>query len=399
MVWVEEISYGLLKVFLQPLLYITIGLAIWTSYRRVKADRVMFGHRVFPRHAEWSGTWLWSLLFFVLFSSALIFTGVTVTYEWMLAVSIIILLISIFNQVALLSPAYTIGVTTIGLYVLKQFDLSHPFLDKIYSVDMLIVSYLLIGLLLVEAILFLTTKRNRTFPQLHKGNRGKYIGSHIAKRLMIVPMLMPVPSGVLTLSPYFDWWPVFSLGGSGFSLILFPFLIGISQRFQGSFSEVGAKRTGKWLLGLVVLLIAGAVGANFIPGLTIAIFIVALFGRLGILLFTRFSDLEKRPIFTPRSDGMIVVGVIPKSPADQMGVLVGEVIEKIHDVPVANEHEFFEVMSEKRTYCKLTLRNLNGEIRFAQRSLYEGDLHELGLIFVKETPRFTLKTEIIDRAD
>lgn len=52
-------------------------------------------------------------------------------------------------------------------------------------------------------------------------------------------------------------------------------------------------------------------------------------------------------------------------------------------------------MSEHRTFCKMAVQDLSGEVRFVQRALYEGEYHELGLIFVKEMPKFTLRTEEI----
>lgn len=395
LIWVEEIGYGILYLFLQPLFYITILLALVTGYDRVKRDRQLFGQRVFPRFAEWKKTVMWSILFGLLYSSLLVFTGAMISYEWTIVFSIVIVVLVLFNQVALLSPAYTVSITAIALFILNEINVTYPFIERALITDFELMSYLLIALLIVEMVLHMTTRRNRTFPNIHKGDRGKYIGSHLAKRLIVVPMFVPVPDGVLTLSPIFEWWPLLPLGSDGFSLMLVPFLLGFSQRFRGHFSEVGAKRVARWLSMLIVICVGLAVGAIYVEELTLAIFIVAIFGRLGIFLLIRFLDMEKRPIFTPRTDGMIVLGVIPNSPASEMNIQVGEIIEKVHDIPVTNEHEFFEVMSEHRTYCKLAIRNLDGETRFAQRPLYEGELHELGLIFVKETPRFKLKTETL----
>lgn len=393
MPWGVEIGYGLLNIFKQPLLYIIIAFSFWTSYRRIIADRKMFGHRVFPRHAEWRKTWLSSIISGIYISVIFVLAGITISYEWIILFSAVVFIFALFNQVQLLSPAYTVSIVVLTLYLLNEFNISHPLLERAYTNE-LVISFLLIFLLIAEAVLLLTTNRMNTFPQLHKSDRGKFIGSHLAKRLKVIPVFIPIPNGLISLD-FINWWPIFNLGAESFSFMLVPFLLGFSQRFQGVFSDIGAKRAGGWLLGLIFVLIGLVIGSYYIPELTLAVFIVAIFGRLAIQLFMRFSDKEKRSIYSPRTDGIMVVGVIPKSPADEMGILVGEVIEKIHDIPVTNEYEFFEVMSEHRTFCKMTLRDLNGELRFVQRPLYEGDLHELGLIFVKEIPRFKLMTEKI----
>ncbi|PKR78003.1 hypothetical protein CEY16_08770 [Halalkalibacillus sediminis] len=397
--WLKEIGFGFLWLFVQPLLYLAIAYSFWTGYRRIKKDRRQFGHRVFSNGFEWKNTWWLGVLLGLLLSVGLVASGGFLNYTWVLMLSCVVLILMLVNQVALLSPVYTIGIAGAITFSLAWFGsdfLPNELQDEVVSVDVIMVSYLLIALLITEGLLFLKSKRNHSFPMLHKGKRGKYIASHTIKKLMVVPLMVPIPGGVLELSPWLGWWPVFDYGGDGFGLMLIPFIIGASQRFQGVFSDIGAKKVGKSLLLFSLILVGGAVAVFFYPSFAIALIGVAFVGRILIHLIFRSSDLEKRPIFTPQTDGILIVGITPGSPADAMGLQVGEKIEKVHGRPVANEHEFFEVMSENRTYCKLAVRDLNGEIRFVQRAIYEGERHELGLIFIKETPRFSLRTESIE---
>ncbi|TFB24359.1 hypothetical protein E3U55_02335 [Filobacillus milosensis] len=392
--WLKEFGLGLLWVFAQPLLYIAIAFTFWTGYYRVKNDRKMFGHRVFPIGAEWHGTMWLGIMFGVILSTSLILSGSLLNYQWLLLISTIVFVFALSNQIWLLSPIYTIGLALIGVWLFGKFSAEpNAWFSPLLEVDLVLISFLLTSLVIAEVILIRLTKRNKTFPEMKKGDRGKYIGGHHVKRLMMVPFFVPVPNGVLELS-MFNWWPMFSISDT-FGLMLFPFIIGYSQRFGGSFSEIGAKRTSNALAILALVLVGGSVAVYFYPEWTIALGIIAIAGRALIHGVTHYLDLEKRSIFTPKQDGIIVVGIIPGSPADEMGIHIGEKIEKIHDIEVTNEHEFYEVMSDHRTFCKLAVRDFNGEIRFVQRALYEGEYHELGLIFVKETPRFTLKTEEI----
>ncbi|RPF54376.1 PDZ domain-containing protein [Aquisalibacillus elongatus] len=394
MEWLREIGFGMLWLFAQPLLYLVVAFTFWTGYRRVKKEREMFRHRIFPVGSEWSKTWLKGLLVGVILSAALILSGSMMTYEWILALSAIVFIFMLFNIVKGFSPAYTIGILGLSMWAVMFFDINIPaVLNPVMSVDLVLVSYLLVFLLVGELILISTSKRFLSFPELKKGKRGKFIGRHLNKRLMVIPFLAPVPTGTLQLN-MFDWWPVFGINDT-FGLMLVPFVLGISQRFQGEFSEVGAKKMAKALSVLIVVLVIGAVGVYFYQSFAPVLIGVAIVGRAMTQALVSIKDVEKAPIFSPQPVGITVVGVMPNSPAADMGIQVGEKIIKIHEEPVSNEHEFFEVMSENRTFCKMSVQDLNGEIRFVQRALYQGEYHELGLVFVKETPKFTLKTEEI----
>lgn len=82
-----------------------------------------------------------------------------------------------------------------------------------------------------------------------------------------------------------------------------------------------------------------------------------------------------------------------------MGLVIGEKIVRVHDHPVSNEHEFYEIMSVNQTYCKLSVKNLDGEVRFVQRPIYQNERHELGLVFVKEKPKFSLQPSQTEEFD
>ncbi|SEQ24521.1 PDZ domain-containing protein [Piscibacillus halophilus] len=394
MEWIKELGFGLLWLFAQPIFYLAILFTFWTGYQRIKKDRKMFRHRVFPIGSEWNRTWLLGISFGIILSTSMIVSGSMFTIEWLWFWTAVVTISLLVHQVWLLSPVYTVGVVAIIMWLIEQFNVQLPSLiEPAFQVDIVLVSYLLIALFLVEILLISTSKRDQSFPELQKGNRGKYIGRHLVKRLLLVPAFIPVPSGALELS-VFDWWPAFGLGDQ-FGLVLFPFLIGYSQRFQGQFTDVGTRKTAIALTGLFIVLLASAYVVYLYEEMSIYLIGLAMIGRATVHYLLRFIDREKSTIFTPKQNGIIIVGVIPGSPADEMGLVVGEVIEKIHDQSVTNEQEFYEVMSDHRTFCKMAVRDLTGEVRFVQRALYEGEYHELGLIFVKETPRFTLKNEEI----
>ncbi|MGP4073345.1 hypothetical protein ACTWQB_12420 [Piscibacillus sp. B03] len=392
--WLREIGFGILWLFAQPMLYLAILFTFWTGYIRIKKERSMFRHRVFPIGSEWTSTWLLGISYGLLLSVLLVMSGSMLTMEWLWLLTLVVAIVFLTNQVWLLSPVYTVGIVAITMWILNTFNVQMSGrLNEFVEVDLVLVSYILVALFAAEILLLLTSKRHLSFPELHKSQRGKSVGSHLVKRLLFVPAFVPVPSGALELS-MFNWWPAFGLNEQ-FGLMLFPFVIGFSQRFRGHFSDIGARKVAKALSGLLVVLLIGSFGIYLFPQFTIYLVLIALVGRIVIQYGMYFIDREKQPIFTPKEDGIVIVGIMPNSPADEMGLVVGEKIEKIHDQPISNEQEFYEAMSEHRTFCKMAVQDLSGEVRFVQRALYEGEYHELGLIFVKETPKFTLRQEEI----
>lgn len=80
----------------------------------------------------------------------------------------------------------------------------------------------------------------------------------------------------------------------------------------------------------------------------------------------------------------MILGVLPESPASKMALQVGELITKVNGTSVYDEKGLYEALQRNRAHCKLEVLDVNGQVRFVQRALYEGDHHELGILFVQE---------------
>ena len=71
-----------------------------------------------------------------------------------------------------------------------------------------------------------------------------------------------------------------------------------------------------------------------------------------------------------------------------MSLQVGEVVTKVNGVKIHDEKGFYEALQKNGAHCKLEVLDVNGQVRFVQRALYEGDHHELGLLFVQEEKKW-----------
>ena len=87
----------------------------------------------------------------------------------------------------------------------------------------------------------------------------------------------------------------------------------------------------------------------------------------------------------------MILGIIPDAPASKMTLQVGELITKVNGVAVQNEKIFYEALQKNRAHCKLEVLDTNGEVRFVQRALYEGDHYELGILFVQDERKYEEK--------
>jgi len=244
---------------------------------------------------------------------------------------------------------------------------------------------LLALLLFVEAHFLSRIRQNETFPGLVRGERGSWVGRHWIKKYSIIPLFTLVPSGLI--EPFAEYWPFLSIGGEDYALVLIPFVLGFEFPVRGSMPYEVANRLAMKLLGLAVIILAIAIGSIFISWLTIIAVVVAILGREFIHYRFRIEDHTRSPFFNHTNDGLKVLSVIPGSPADRLNILIGETITKVNGHKIQSEDELYEALQETGSFFKVELLNNNGEIRFIQSAMYEGDHHELGLIFAGEPYR------------
>jgi hypothetical protein len=212
------------------------------------------------------------------------------------------------------------------------------------------------------------------------------VGVHEVKRLWMVPLLLLIPGNAIHVP--FDWWPVFHLGATKYSLIFVPFAIGFNQQIKGMLPKESIQLHGRRviILGVVVSLLS--VAGDWSPLMAIVVAALAVVGRELLSLFAFMKDDSKTAYFSKKNNGVMIIGIIPESPASKMGLQVGEIISKVNGGTVHDEHTFYEALQKNRAHCKLEVFDTKGEIRFVQRALYEGDHHELGVLFVQDERKF-----------
>ncbi|HLR15180.1 MAG TPA: PDZ domain-containing protein [Bacillota bacterium] len=387
--WGVEVLQAIAKIVLQPLFYWSLILVFYAGYRRIKKERKQFGIKVNDLFSEWSSTWILSIGFGLIITAIMLGVGVVFTYETMLVLSISTILLSIHGKLTWLSASYTVGLTYI-VVLFAPILLAYQDVIPVHSFDnvnLTSIALLASLLLIAEGILLRMMHGNESFASIGKSTRGARIGEHSLSKLSIIPFFVLIPSGLIT--PIADFWPTISIGAENYSLLLFPFILGFNHVVRSSLPQEGARYIGKWIGLLGTLILAIVIGSIYVPFLSALAILVAIIGREFILYKFRSREKQSLPFFTERKDGIMVLTVIPGSRADRLGIVVGETIVKVNGKNIQSVSDFYYFLQESNGFFKLDVLDKYGEVRFIQSALYEGDHHELGIIFIEEREPYT----------
>lgn len=167
-------------------------------------------------------------------------------------------------------------------------------------------------------------------------------------------------------------------------LAALPVLMGFSSVTLGQLPRQKAVLTSnRLLLYSVALLLLSLLAAWWSP----LILLAALFSFLAHEALIWYGNIEESrlsPMFVHPEQGMRVLAVLPDSPATAMGILPGEAIYRVNGVVVNTRAELHQALRINSAFCKLEVRNLQGESKFVQRGMYDGDHHQLGVVLAPD---------------
>ncbi len=388
--WLMEFLKGTFKLFLHPIFYYSFFLAAVLGVSRVKRERKNFSVRAENAYFELRQLLPLGIVIGLGISVVMIGVGLAIPFATIIFVALLTLVLSIAMNPRLLSPVFTIGFAFFLTIFAGGEKWSVPLFqnaflqleEKIYPSIAILLALLVIG----EGILIFMNGKKGTSPKLTISKRGQRVGIHEVKRLWMIPVFLIIPGS--SLQAQFEWWPVFSIGSESFSLLLVPFTIGFHQRIQGILPIKAVQAVGKKVIALGLLLVLMAIGSYWLPILAIVTVSLAILGREFIALRHRITDDSLPFYFSKRNNGLMILGILPESPASKMGLQVGELVLKVNGSLVHDETGFYTALQRNRAHCKLEVLDAQEQIRFVQRALYEGDHHELGILFVQDEKKW-----------
>ena len=384
--WGFELLRGLGKLFLNPITYYLFFLAAFLGVSRVKRERKSFHVRVENAYYELRQLLPLGLGLGLLLSILTIGIGLVIPIETIIFVGILTVLWSLTTRIRMISPIYTVGFAFFATLFLLSQKQSFPYI-KSYTPEWELailpsISVLLALLIVAEGIFIFRNGSKGTSPKMIKSKRGLGVGVHEVKRVWMLPVFLLIPGEALTT--IFDWWPFFSIGDQTYSILLVPFALGFHQQVQSALPYKAIKQFGKRIINFGVVLTCLSVVGYWVPLASILIVAVGIIGREALAMRQRLVE-ENRPFyFSKRNDGVRILGVIPESAAEKMGLKVGEFITKVNGEMANNEESFYEALQKNAAHCKLEVLDHNDQIRLLQRALYEEDHHELGILFVQD---------------
>ncbi|MGD6842931.1 PDZ domain-containing protein [Bacillus infantis] len=384
--WLLELAKGAGKLLLNPVFYYLFFAAALLGVSRVKRERRNFHIRVENAYFELRQLVPAGLAAGLVLSVITLGTGMVIPIELVWLTAAFTILWSLTGRIRLLAPAYTVGAAFFASIYIIDRGFSIPLIEAAgnWTDDMLFPAgaSLLALLMIGEAVLILRNGGRATSPKLIKSKRGQTIGVHETKRLWLLPLFLLVPGDAI--SAMFGWWPLFSIGDSSYSIIFVPFSVGFHQQVQGMLPDSAVKRTGRRLLVFSVVLLLLSAAGYWYPLASIVITALAVLGREFITYRQKVYDRNQPFFFSRRNEGLVVLGVKPGTPAESMGLKTGELVSKVNGLKVQDENELYNALQRNGAHCKLEVFDVNGQIRFVQKALYEGDHHELGILFVQD---------------
>ncbi|AKL86506.1 YvjD [Bacillus atrophaeus UCMB-5137] len=382
--WAIELLKSAGLFFLHPLFWFFMIISLAYGYARIKRERKTFHTRIADIYDELKFTYTKGLIPGIILSVILFGLGISVPLGMLGIIAVVTAAAALVLRANWLSAAYIVGVSMIIGFGLSYFQ-AEPFLKRFpqgFEINWPAIAVLLGLLVITEGAAAYRSAHVKTSPALVVSSRGLPIGQQISNRAWLLPLFIMVPGN--GLESHLSWWPVFSVPGGSFHFIWIPYIIGFGQRVQGSLPAISIKTTAKRIaiLGLVITAF-GAASIWWMPFAGAAV-LTAVFGRIFLSLKQRVNDNAAPFYFSKRDQGLMVLGIIPNTPAEDLELKIGEIITKVNGTPVKHVSDFYEALQNNRAFVKLEVIGLNGEIRFDQRATYEGEHHELGILFVKD---------------
>jgi len=379
-----EIARAIGRLFINPIFYIAIIMAIYLGYRRVKRERKFFNIRILWGWSETIGLLKEGLLISIGISIISIGFGLTIPVEFLYVATFISFIALILYVFHLLSPIILFTVSLVVLYLFEYFDVSIKLLSFDISGVKLdegiaVTTAILAGLLLAaEGILISKYGAQYASPIVENSKRGLKAVAFLSKKIWVLPIFFVVPGNVI--DGFFPWWPQISIGSTQFSLVVFPIIIGFQQMTRHTLPVYLYPKLGRSVLLLGELVIIGGLVAFFLPIVGYAMLLIGVVARIVISI--RFVLHEQKDVYavSAKSSGVMIAGVLPNSPAEKMGLDVGEIIRKVNGVEVHSEQQLYEALQINAAHCRLEVLNHQNELRLTQHVVYNGDHHRIGLL-------------------
>ncbi len=381
----EQLASALLGLLSQPFYYIGVAFVAMLYHRQVRLERKLFHTRL---HSLLGETWkavLWGWIGGLSVSLAMALVGAALLPETVIAIWVLSLIL-IFIRVRYISIVYAVGLLGILHAVAVQYpdflsDGRWDWLGRaLLDVHM---PSLLIAVALLQAVEAFLVRRNHArsaLPLYLQGKRGHVIGGYELREFWPVILFLAVP--MHTDGSILSWSPLWGgdLWSGGWTVLALPAVIGFAEMTVSRLPGDKARRSAARLLGFSAILLVLSAFAEWWPPMTVVASVLCVAGREALLVFSREEEMRKSPRFVHDERGLMILAVLPSSPAAEMGIQAGEIIHKVNGDRVRTREEFHQALRINSAFCKLEILNLEGQSKFLQRAMFSDQHHQLGIL-------------------
>jgi len=378
-------------LIIQPFYYIAVLFIMLQYIKQIQMERSMFAVKLhsWPRLVARAAAF--GLLTGLALSAAGLFIGMTLTSSavlWLWSIAALLMLI----RIRYLCFAYSAGIIVLLQWIIDMLSLPESdgwagiLLASLSAIDGAGLLLLVALLHLAEALLVRIQGDRLSTPLFFEGKRGKLIGGYALQGFWPVPLLLLVPSTAAGVGGMeLPWTPLFGADWTGgWTFIALPMVIGFTEMTRTMLPSAKAKHAAKGLLLYSLSLGAAAVASWWQPLLLPVAALVSLLLHEALIWRSHAVESKSSPLFVHDSRGLRILGIVPGTPAEAMGLLAGEILHKVNGRKVHTKAELYEALYQNPAFCKLEVYNLDGEVKFAQRARYAGEHHQLGVILAPD---------------
>jgi hypothetical protein len=386
-----NILYGFGRFFLNPLLYVFV-LFIYLHYRRqMNLERQLFAVRTQSPLLQTLRSLGMGAAGGLAVSVLAIALGVVIQVQdlwllWGIAVCLALVnlrflcfayaagILALLHGLAQLAPgaAQVAGIGTVWSWLLQAKPV--PLLALVAVMH------------LIEAWLIRWNAGRDASPLFVEGKRGRIVGAYLLHSFWLTPLAVLVetaPGGGFS-GTLFPGWPFFAAEGLTFGLLLLPTVTGFSDLTQTLTPKRKTRHIAKQLAWYAVVLLALTYAAVLLPPLVVLAALFALIGHEGLFWLSQWQERQQPPYFIQTPAGVKIMAVIPGTPAEEIGLLPGEIVVKVNGLSVRSKEELYPAMQANPAFCKMEVLTHGGELKFVQCAVYAGNHHQLGIIVVPD---------------
>lgn len=391
----QNILLALILFLLQPTFIIGVILAMLAKIRRFKYSRNKLRVTIHKENFEIKRFFTWGIAPGIIISLLSVFIGMPVTIDWIIIYQVITILFLGLGY-RFIHPVFTFSASGLTVLALNMFVTDTSLFGRIldqwnspivsqttstYASIQIIYMFTLFILFSTIAVLY-KGNLNQFIPRFLKTKRGKLVARYRMTPLWLMPLVVVVPGD--TFTALFDWWPVFSVGNQTFSFLIVPVLLGFRYTVQAQL-PIKAKQAMLRDFSILSLVSVLVFGLTFWFEFLSAVGLFFLFaGGVYVLYRHRLRERKWAFKFGPDQDGLRVVAVRPNSPAERMSLEVGDVLVESNQMVLTSAEDLTESLFNNRSYSKLKVKRLDGELIMTETPIYEEDAHDLGLVTLED---------------